>query len=227
MKRNSTAFSTARTSRSPEPDQILHCRVAATHSGRLPRPVNLSAVSNVQNKDHELIVLDVVDDSVVAHTNAKLTLTPAELQASRRPRILRECPYRDLQPCSNLRMQPTKGLRGPTRDCDPVSHVSSRSQTNFFHQLFERNARLLARLLCCTDISLIFERLDRPVIELRRYDNCTTTNTPGGDHDRLTLRSGDVITLPATELRKGCGSHDMIVLLVQVVLNRQLNSLNN
>ena len=46
---------------------------------------------------------------------------------------------------------------------------------------------LLARGRRGTNVGLIFQRLERAIAELRRYDDCASTSPAGGDHDRLTL----------------------------------------
>lgn len=159
-------------------------------------------MTDSQHQDHKLIILDVVDDPVVADANAELAVTAAQLQTSRRAWIFCERFNRNLQACSNLRMKPTKGLRGSPRDDNPVRHVRPGSKPKLFHQIFEWNTRLLARLRCRADVGLVLQRLHGTVEELGRHDDSTTTRTAGGDLDRLTLRSGDVVALLATELGK-------------------------
>lgn len=159
-------------------------------------------MTDSQHQDHKLIILDVVDDSVIADANAEFAVTAAQLQTSRRTWIFCELLDRSLQSCSNLRMKSSKGLRGSPRDDNPVRHFSPGSKPKLFHQIFERNTRLLARFRCRADVSLVLQRLHGTVEELRRHDNSTTTRTAGGDLDRLTLRNGDVVALLATELGK-------------------------
>src|SRR5690625_2977582 len=189
----------------------------------LASPIDLSAVTDAQHQDHELIVLDVVDNPVVSDANAKLAITATQLQASRRAWISCERLDRSLQAYSDLQVKPPKGLRGSPRDGDSVRHISPGLKPKLFHQVLERNTRLLARVRCGVDVSLVLERLHSTVEELGRHDDCTTTRATRGDLDGLSLRDSDVITLLATELGQGHGSHEPIVQLVQVVLKQAVN----
>lgn len=64
-------------------------------------------------------------------------------------------------------MKPAKGLRGSARDGDLVGHVSPGSKPKFFHQVFKRHMRLIARFRRRADVSLILQRLHGTVEELR------------------------------------------------------------
>lgn len=70
---------------------------------------------------------------------------------------------------------------------------------------------------CGADISLIFERLDCTVIELRRHEHGAAADTAGGDLDRFALRHGDEIGLAGPEVGERYRSHAVSVQLVQDV----------
>lgn len=57
-------------------------------------PVHLSAMADPQYQDDQFIVLDVVDNSVVADANAKFTVSSLELDATRRARVMSKSPDR-------------------------------------------------------------------------------------------------------------------------------------
>lgn len=180
--------------------------------------MDLSPTPDPEYENDELIVLDVIDDPVVADTKAKFTLATAQLQASPRTRVFGERLDCGLEARSHLWMKAAKGLRGSPRDGDPVRHV--RSESELFHQVFERNTGFLTRLCGRANVSLVFQRLQGTIEELGRDDDRSTTCTPRGDLDGLSLRGGDVVTLPTAELGQGHGGHDPMVQVVQVVLKR-------
>lgn len=66
--------------------------------------------------------------------------------------------------------------------------------------LVSDSSGLITRRGSGSDISLIFQRLQSTVIELRRHDDSTTTRPTRGDLDGLALCSGDVVTLLVAEL---------------------------
>lgn len=51
-----------------------------------------------------------------------------------------------------------------------------------------------------SDVSLIFQRLQSTVIELRRHNDSTTACPARGDLDGLALRSSNIVTLLIAEL---------------------------
>lgn len=124
-------------------------------------------MADAQHQNHQLIILDVVDDAVVTDADAELAVTATQLQTTRRTRILREGFDRYLQACGNLRVKPAKRLRSSPRDGDPVGHVSPRSKPELFHEVVERNTRLVARSNRRTDVGLILQRFERTIEELR------------------------------------------------------------
>lgn len=158
-------------------------------------------MSDPQHKHDQLVILNVIDNSVIADTDTELAVTATQLQTPRRTRVLCERLDRGLQARNSLRMKPPKSLRGSPRDGDPVRHVSPGSKPKLFHQVFKRNARFLASFRCRKDVRLVLQRLQRTVVEFRRYDYRTATHSARSDLDRLSLSCSDVVALLAAELR--------------------------
>lgn len=93
-------------SRPPRPACLRSTRFVASS-------IYLAAVADPQHQDHKLVVLDVIDDPVVANANAELAVAAAQLQTSGRAWIFCELFNRNLQACSNLRMKRAKGFAAP------------------------------------------------------------------------------------------------------------------
>lgn len=173
---------------------------------------------NTEHEDHQLFVLDVVDDSVVADANAKLTVTTLQLDASRRTRVTGKRPNRFNQSTGRRPVEFPKSLGRRGDVTDRVRHRPD-SKAKLAHEGFVGDSPLFtASLIGTSDVGLIFQRLHRTVEELGRHNHGTATRSARRDLHRLSLRRSDVVALLATELGQGYGSHDHIVQLVQVVL---------
>ena len=59
-------------------------------TARIRSAINLASMADLNNQNQELIVLDVVDDTVVANTNSQLTVSALQLDASRWSRVAGE-----------------------------------------------------------------------------------------------------------------------------------------
>lgn len=74
-------------------------------------------------------------------------------------------------------------------------------------------------LLACgrrsANVGLVFQRLERTIVELRGNDDCTSTSAAGCDLNGLALRRGYEVGLAFAEVGEGHGSHDHMVHLVQ------------
>lgn len=63
-------------------------------------------MSHSQYQNHELIILNVINDSVVSDANTIFTAAPSESQTSRRAWFVRQRLDRDFETRGNLRVQP-------------------------------------------------------------------------------------------------------------------------
>lgn len=173
---------------------------------------------DTKHKDDQLIILDVVDDPVVADANAKLTVATLQLDAPRRSWVVGERPYRYEQSAGCLPIEFPNGLRrrGSITDC--IRHRTG-SEAKLAREFLVGDSPFFATSVGSTaDVSLILQGLQCTIKELGRHDHGPATCSARGDLDWLSLSCSDVVALLATELGQGHGSHEPMVQLVQVVL---------
>lgn len=67
---------------------------------------------DAQHEDHQLVILDVIDHTVLAYPDAALTVTATKLDVSLRAWVIREVIYSFLDPQSVTGVDLAEGLRG-------------------------------------------------------------------------------------------------------------------
>ena len=166
--------------------------------------VDLTAVANTQHEDEKLLVDNIVDDPIITDANPEFTVAARKLNTARRTRIAGETLNGLQEPLSRRPIELSKCLSCRRDVGDRVTHTRS-SQTEFGSEIVMRDSktRFLPRQSSIANIRLILQRLERPIKELRRHDDRTTTRPARGDLDGLALSSRDVVALLTTELGKG------------------------
>jgi len=170
-------------------------------------------VADPEDQHGQLVVHDVVDDSVVADPDAQFAVAALERDATGRSRVVRKTGDRLEDSPSGLSIEHAESFPRRSDVGDPVRHGS---EAELSCQILVGDA---LSLLACgrrgANVGLIFQRLERTIVELRGYDNCTSTSAAGRDLDGLALRRGDEVGLTVAEVGEGHGSHAFTVHLVQ------------
>ncbi len=170
-------------------------------------------MADPEDQHDQLVVHDVVDDSVVAAPDAQFAVAALERDAAWRSRVVRQAGDRLEDSPSGLSIELAESLR---RRCDVGDPVRHGSESEFSGQILLGDA--LSLLTCGrrgANVGLIFQRLERTIVELRGYDDCTSTSAAGRDLDGLALRRRDEVGLTVAEVGEGHGSHGLMVHLVQ------------
>ena len=174
---------------------------------------------DAQDKDHELVVVEVVDDPVVADTDPHLAVAADQHDGPFRAGVCGKFLDSLLDAFGIPRMDTAERLGRSAAVCDLVGQAwgLTASEPEFGHQLLVGDAGLglRASLPCCVGVGLVLERFERAVEELRRDDDGAATRSARGDLDWFALRLCDEVALTRAELGKGDGGHTPIVQLVQ------------
>lgn len=121
-----------------------------------------------ENQKSELIIVDVIDDAVVANSNAKFPFSTFQLNTSRRSWVISEIFDSVCESMRHLRMKCPKSLRCFSGDLNFVCHKQLLLQTELVHQFVEGNARFCARCCCCANICLVLQCFHCAIKELGR-----------------------------------------------------------
>ena len=173
-------------------------------------------MANSQHENNEATIVDLIDDAIIANSNATLPVATDNFYGPQRKRIGSQALNRFFQATLNLRVKrtETRGCRSRIRNQilgHPLFQPKLRHKVVVSHRFFTPST--------CggTNIFKFLERRNSTVKELRRDNHRTPLGTSRHQLDRLTLGPGNQAALVLPKFRKSHTSHDNIIQLVQVV----------
>lgn len=210
--RRSVALEVPRTGTHPSKDLIILGRSLAVH---------IAAVSDAQHEDDEFVILDFVDDAILADADAALTFAARELDITLRARVRGEAFDGLLDSLPLIRMDLAEGFRSGGLVGDRVSRhgraVRNGSEAQLGHEFLVGDAPLLvASLGCVTNVRLILQSLEGTVKKFRGDNDGATSAATAENLNRPALCGVEHLALMCAKIAKSRRGHAATVHLVQV-----------